>query len=73
MSKFPELMAGRKMSLGDELASYLTEEVGEATSSQASQALGKERSEVSRLFYNDHRFVKTRQEGREKYYGVKAT
>jgi|6_EtaG_2_1085325.scaffolds.fasta_scaffold01752_7 hypothetical protein len=73
LSKFPELMAGRKMSLGDELASYLTEEVGEATSSQASQALGKERSEVSRLFYNDHRFVKTRQEGREKYYGVKAT
>ena len=72
-SEFPELAAGKKMSLADELEEFLLNEPPDrmATATQAARALGKDRGNVARAFKNDSRFIEVKRSRNEVFYGVR--
>jgi len=70
-SEFGELTLAHKKSLSQEVREFLQTE-GEATASQISEKLGRNRTNVATLL-NSEAFCKTRKEGKSQFYGVKET
>jgi len=68
--QFPEIEAGKKMGLADEVAEFLAQ-VGKATATQAAKELGRNRANVAILLRTDRRFVFVGREGNEVYYGLR--
>jgi len=72
--EFPEIEERRKKSM-DELVSefILEQETADATATKIADVLNVNRSYVARMLHTSGKFVETRKEGREVYYGVKKT
>ena len=70
--EFPDIESKRKQDMLSTLIDHVAnQDTGDTTASQASEALGFNRANISRLFSSSGRFVKTRTEGRAQFYGVK--
>jgi hypothetical protein len=70
--EFPEIEGKRKQDTMTSLIEYITNrESGDATATESSDAIGVERSLVSRMFNNSGKFIETRKVGKSVYYGVK--
>ncbi len=70
--EFPDIEAKKKQDMLSTLIDHVAnQDTGDTTASQASEALGFNRANISRLFSSSGRFVKTRTEGRAQFYGVK--
>jgi len=69
--EFPELEAGRGMTLAEEVADYLMQ--GKASATEVSAALDRNRSAVSTLLNRDRRFVLVEKRGRVAYFGLRTT
>jgi hypothetical protein len=69
--EFPEIEAGKRVSLSDELADYL-KLVGTADGSTIADAIGRNRPKVASTLHNDRRFVMVKKEGRTTLYGLRA-
>jgi hypothetical protein len=67
--EFAELKALAVASLADELEQWLTQEVGEGTATDAANALGRNRTNVSHTLSNDPRFT-SRRDGTSVIYAV---
>jgi hypothetical protein len=69
LREFPG-MQSETMSLPDEIAAYLSHEVGSATASEVAAELGKSRTRISEILSADRRFVQLPKEGRTVKYAV---
>jgi hypothetical protein len=70
-SEFGELTLTHKKSLSQEVRAFLQAE-GEATATQISEKLGRNRTNVATLLSSEA-FTKTRKEGKNQFYGLKET
>ena len=72
--EFPELQQQGKKPMIEAMMEYLLEQDrGDATATMTSEALGYDRGNVAKVFKHSGRFVQTRQEGRDVFYGIKQT
>lgn len=69
--EFPEIEAGRPMSLAEEIAEYLAM-IGRSTGTEIAEALGRNRANVSTELARNPRFVLVGKEGRHVFYGLQA-
>lgn len=70
-SNWPELAAGEKKSHRQQAIDFLLT-VGEATVEEIAEALGMRHHHASRLLADPTTFVRTRSEGRRRYYAVRS-
>jgi len=70
--EFPEIEAGKRLTLPEEIAEYL-KLVGTASGTDIAEALKRNRSNVSSLLSSDSRFVRVGKQGREMHYGLRAS
>jgi hypothetical protein len=69
--EFTEIEGKRKTNLLTQLIEYVTnQENGESTATDAADELNQDQGNISKLFLNSGKFVKTRKVGRSVYYGV---
>lgn len=72
--EFPEVEGQVKKPMTETLIEFVLEQdTGEATATEAAETLGYERANVAKVFTKSGRFVQTRRDGRNVYYGVKET
>lgn len=70
--EFPEVEAGKKPTMRQAVRDYLLS-VGDATATTVALVTGFARQNVSSLLAHDDTFVATRKEGRDQFYGVRAS
>ncbi len=68
--EFVEIEAGKPTSLEAQIEEYLLLG-GDATGGEIAAAIGRNRSNVSKLLASSAKFVRTRREGKKVYYGVR--
>ncbi len=72
--EFPEVEGKRKTDIMTMIVEFVSNrESADATATEVADALGIERSAVSRIFNSSGRFVETRKEKHSVYYGVKTS
>lgn len=72
--EFPNIEERQKQSIDSLVKEYILEqETSDATATKIADALSANRSYVARMLRTSGKFVETRKEGREVYYGVKET
>jgi hypothetical protein len=69
--EFPEIEAGKPMSLAQQIEEYLLQ-VGKASGTDTAQAIGRSRQNVSATLSGDPRFTVVGKNGRVVLYGVKS-
>ena len=69
-TEFPELAAGKQVSLADEVYDLLND-AGTLTATEIASELGRNRSNVASLLSGDTRFVRVKREGKSVYYGLR--
>jgi 5S rRNA maturation endonuclease (ribonuclease M5) len=70
--EFPEIEGKRKTDLLSQLIDYVTnQESSDSNATDAADELMQDQGNISRLFLNSGKFIKTRKVGRSIYYGVK--
>lgn len=68
--EFPEIEAGRPMSLADEIAEYLAM-IGRGTGTEVAEAIGRNRANVAMELKRNSRFILIGKEGRQVFYGLR--
>ena len=71
MFEFSELNANRKMSMTEEVESYL-ENIGSADATTIAKELGRNRANISRLLSSSDKFIVVKRDKHKVSYGVKA-
>lgn len=71
-SEFPEVEGKRKISMVNEIMDFIAnQDSGEASAIEIEKELGFNRVNISKALNHSGKFIKTRKEGREVFYGVK--